>query len=135
MSTEVYEDERAHRIEWNQRIDAPEFTWTEYVTGEEFRSSLVSLHEAIAAEGADRYLVDTREITAHDDEDKRWIAETWIPDLVDDGVRYGAGIYPDSAIAEMDMEKIEDQVNQISEQFTFRAFRGRDEAVAWLSEQ
>jgi len=135
MAAVPIEEEAHHTIEWDEANGVCLFTWTEYVTGEEFRASLNSLHEAIAERGVTKYLVDTRSITAHDDADKRWLAEEWIPRLVEDGVRYGAGVYPDSVIAEMDMEKIESQVNSVAEEYTFRTFGDPKEARDWLNRQ
>lgn len=135
MSVELLEDTEHHRIEWDDDVGAPVFTWKMHVTGDEFRASLNRLHETIVERGANKYLVDTQEIAAHDDADKRWLSETWIPRLVEDGVRYGAGVYPDSVVAEMDMEKIEAQVNQSAEDYTFKTFGDLDEALRWLGRQ
>lgn len=132
MSQQIAQESQYHAIEWDREIDAVRFTWKEYEAGEAFQTSLTQLHNAIEEAGTDKYLVDTRAITAHDDEDKQWITETWIPRLIDSGVRSGVSVYPESAISEMDMDGIEDSVNAIDDRFTFRAFTDIVAAREWL---
>jgi hypothetical protein len=135
MAAELHDDSRYHTIEYEPGLEAVCFTWDDYDPGEPFRESLNALHEAIVDRGVEKYLVDTRKITAHDEADKAWIAETWIPNLIDDGVRAGASVYPESAIADMDMEGIEESVNAIDEGYTFKGFTDPDAARSWLADR
>jgi hypothetical protein len=135
MSAELYDDSTYHTIEIDEELGAALFTWDAYDSGEPFRNSLSRLREVLADRDMEKYLVDTRKITAHDEEDKAWIAETWIPRLVEEGVRAGASVYPESAIADMDMGGIEDSVNAIADGYTFKGFTDPDDARAWLARQ
>jgi hypothetical protein len=135
MSVETVDRSASHTIEWNPEVEALEFAWNQFAKDEQLRTSLDALHEAIATRGADRYLVDTREIQAHQQEDEQWIAETWIPRLIDDGVRYGASVYPESTISDMEMKGIEEEGNSIDDRYTFRAFQDRTRAIEWLGDR
>jgi hypothetical protein len=135
MAAELHDEGEYHTIEIDEELGAALFTWEAYDSGEPFRNSLNRLHEVLAEHGMERYLVDTRKITAHDEADKAWIAETWIPKLVDDGVRAGASVYPESAVADMDMDEIERSVNAIADDYTFKGFTDPERARSWLARQ
>lgn len=72
---------------------------------------------------------------AHEEEDKKWLAKNWLPSLLEHGVRAGAGVYSDSAIANLDMGRIERKLNAIDPRFEYRTFGTEAEALAWLAEQ
>jgi hypothetical protein len=132
---EVIERNDIQTVEWDDEIDLPVFTWNEYAAGETFRENARRWAEVIEERGADKYLVNTEGVSAHDDADKRWLAEEWVPDLIDKGVRRGAGVYPDSAIASMEMEEVEEQLSALDPGFEFRAFASDEEAKEWLRGQ
>lgn len=132
---EVIERTDVQTIEWDDEIGVPVFTWNDYVAGETFRENARRWEAFIEERGADMYIVNTEGVTAHDDDDKRWLAETWVPDLIDKGVRRGAGVYPDSAIASMEMEEVEEQISSIDPDFEFRACASNEEAKEWLADQ
>jgi|APHM01.1.fsa_nt_gi hypothetical protein len=111
------------------------FRWEEFVTGEPFRGAARDWEEYLAEHSETRYMVDTRTVSAHDDADKQWLAETWIPDLIEMGVRRGAGIYGESAISEMDMGRIEESLSLIDPGYEFRVFETTDEAAEWIRQQ
>ncbi|WP_237561645.1 hypothetical protein [Halorubrum halophilum] len=134
-STTVIEETDIYTAEWDAALDLPVFTWDEYAAGEAFREGARRWEEIIADRGADKYVVNTAGVTAHDDADKRWLAEEWVPDLIDAGVTRGAGVYADSAIASMEMEEVEEQLSSLDPDFEFRAFASNEEAKAWLRDQ
>lgn len=134
-ATTVLEDAQAYTIEWDEGLDVPVFTWDEYTAGETFRKTAREWEAVMERRDADRYIVNTESVTAHEDEDKRWLAETWIPDLIDIGVRRGAGVYADSAIASMEMEEVEETLSSIHPEYEFRVFASDEEAKAWLRDQ
>ncbi|AEH37327.1 hypothetical protein [Halopiger xanaduensis] len=133
--TELIERTDEYTIELDEEQGVPIFTYNAFVSGEELRDIARTWADFIASEDADQYVVNTESISAHDDADKRWLAETWIPDLIDHGVRHGAGVYADSAIASMDMEEIEGQLNAIDPDFEYRIFGSDDDALEWLAAQ
>lgn len=134
MGREQLEQTDLYTVEWATSADVPVFTWTQFCSGENFRESLRSWEAVMDDHDVQRYLVNTEAVTAHDDEDKRWLAETWIPDLVEMGVHSGAGVYAGSAIAEMDMGRIEEQMSGIDPNYEFRIFDNESDALDWLAE-
>lgn len=110
----------------------PLFRWEDYVTGKTFRMSAREWEEFMLENGVQKYLVDTQEVPAHKEDDKKWLAETWIPELIEEGIRRGGGVYRDSAIAEMDMSRVEDSLSSIHPEYEFRVFKTRGEAYDWI---
>lgn len=135
MPAETIEDTDEYTVSLDDERGIPVFTYETFLSGEEFRAVANRWEEIVAEQGAERYVVNTQAITAHDDEDKQWLAETWIPKLIDHGVRAGAGVFADSVIANMDMEQIESQLNAIDPGFEYRIFGSEADALAWLSDQ
>jgi len=113
----------------------PVFTYEEHVAGEELRDIAREWADVALDHGAERYVVNAQSISAHDEADKRWLAETWVPNLIENGVRAGAGVYADSAIAKMDNERIEEQLNAIDPGFEYRIFASDEAALSWLADQ
>ena len=135
MPTKVVERTEEYTIELDEELGVPIFTYNQFVSGETLREVALRWADVIETEGVERYVVNTEEFMAHRDEDKRWLAETWIPKLLDLGVRAGAGVYSDSAIASLDMGRIERKINGIDPQFEYRTFGSEADALAWLAEQ
>lgn len=134
-ATTVLEDADVYTIEWDEGLDVPVFSWDEYAAGEKFRESARQWESVMEQRGVEKYMVNTEAVTAHEEADKRWLAETWVSDLVDIGVRRGAGVFADSAIASMDMEEVEESMSSAHPDYEFRVFPNTEEARAWLRDQ
>ncbi|SEV84721.1 hypothetical protein [Natrinema salifodinae] len=135
MEKEELERTDEHTIELETELGVPIFTYNAFVAGEQLRTIARRWEAVIEANGVERYVVNTEEFMAHTEEDKQWLAETWIPNLIEHGVRAGAGVYSDSAIASLDMGRIETALNSIDSRFEYRTFGTEADAIAWLREQ
>lgn len=133
MSKAVLQDDTAYTIEWDDDIEAVVHTWEEFTSGQEFRDGCEALLDAIKRKNADRILVDTRGIQAHDDRDQEWLEEQWVPRVIDAGVSYAATLIPDSAIAEMDMEELMTELEEYD--YTTMMTADMDEAREWVASQ
>ncbi|MXR40645.1 hypothetical protein GRX01_04690 [Halobaculum sp. WSA2] len=133
MSVRTLGTEDAYTVKWDSNLDLPVFKWKRFVAGDEFREYSRRFMEIIADRGAEKYIDDTREITAHDDADKEWLAENWVLQLVEHGVRRGAGVYGESTIAAMEMENVEENMSAIHPDYEFRVFSTEEEAKDWLA--
>lgn len=135
MLTETIEQTDEYTVELDGDHGIPIYTYNKYVSGEVLREVARRWAEIADEENATRYLVNTEEIAAHKDEDKQWLGETWVPNLIDQGIRAGAGVYADSVIAKGDMERIEEKLNSIDPTFEYRTFGSQSKAVEWLAER
>jgi hypothetical protein len=133
MPTEVHEDTELYTIEDDEEIDAVVFTWDQFASGAKFREGCEALLETVQQRNASKVLTDTRGIRAHDAEDQAWMQNDWIPRAQQAGVEYTATVHPDSTIAEMDIEKLVEGVDEGAHEPLFTA--DMDEARRWLAEQ
>jgi len=126
VETELY------RIEWDDELDAVHYTWTEFASGETFREGANALLDYVRDRGAERVIVDTSGIEAHDDDDQRWLQEEWTPKLIDEGATTVAMVRNESVIAKMDMESFMAEM----EDLPYDAFMTDDmaEAREWVAE-
>ncbi|MFC4550467.1 MULTISPECIES: hypothetical protein [Halorussus] len=135
MSTETVAQTSEYTVEKDTEHGIPIFVYNEFASGEDLREIADRWAEVIEEEDAERYLVNTEEIAAHDDADKQWLADTWVPNLIDRGVRAGAGVYADSAIADMEMRRVEETLSSLDPDFEYRVFGTQSEALDWLADQ
>jgi hypothetical protein len=133
MSVEVHEDTELYTIEYDDEIGAIMFTWDQFASGTKFREGCEALLDAVRQYDASKVLTDTRGIRAHDAEDQVWMQEDWIPRAQQAGVEYTATVHPDSVIAEMDIEKLVEGIDDSGHEPLFTA--DMDEARRWLAEQ
>lgn len=133
MPQQVYEDTANYTIEWDSDLGAVIHTWTGFTSGEEFRAGCEALLDAIKAKNASYLIVDTRNVKAHDDEDKQWLQEEWTPRMVDAGVEGSAQVHPDSVISKMEMENLAEDMDDIP--FENFLTDSMDEARDWVASQ
>jgi len=133
MSTQVAADTQNYTIEVDEEIDAVVFTWNQFVTGQEFREGSNHLLEVIRREDKRKSIVDTSGIKAHDEADKEWLQEEWMPKVIDAGIEYTVSVTGDSVIAEMEMEQFVDQTADLP--FTYVLAGDMGEAREWIAEQ
>ena len=135
MSTETVAQTSEYTVKKDTEHGIPIFVYNEFTSGEDLREIANRWAEVIEEEDAKQYLVNTEEIAAHDDADKQWLADTWVPNLIDRGVRAGAGVYADSTIADMEMRRVEETLSSLDPNFEYRVFGTQSEALDWLAAQ
>lgn len=133
MQRQVVADTEKYTIEVDDGIDAILHTWDEFAAGQAFRDGCHELLEVIQGHDKTKLIVDTSGIQAHDDEDKAWLQEEWIPKSIDAGIEYSVSVTSDSVIAEMEMEEFVDQAQDLP--FTYVMASDMGEAREWIAEQ
>ena len=133
MPQQVHEETANYTIEWDGDLDAVIHTWTGFTAGEQFREGCNALLHAIEAKNASYLIVDTRNVKAHDDEDKQWLQEEWTPRMVEVGVEGSAQVHPDSVISKMEMENLAEEMDDIP--FENFLTDSMDEAREWVATQ
>lgn len=133
MPQQVIADEQHYTIELDEEVDAIVHTWDEFVAGEEFREGSNALLDVIRQQDKSKLMVDTSGIQAHDDEDKAWLEEEWMPRIIDAGIEYDVVVAGDSVVSEMEMEEFVDQTDHLP--LTFVMAGNKDEAREWLAER
>lgn len=133
MASQTAVDDENYTIEIDERVDAVVHTWDEFTTGEEFREGCQELLDTIRRHDKAKMLIDTSGIQAHDDEDKQWLQEEWIPKAIDAGIEYAVSVPGESVISEMEMEEFVDQAQDFP--YTYVLIGTKEEAREWLAEQ
>jgi len=133
MPRQVAADTEQYTIEIDEDIDAILHTWDAFAAGQEFRDGCHELLDVIERNDKSKLLVDTSGIQAHDDADKEWLEEEWIPETIEAGIDYSVSVTGDSVISEMEMEEFVDQTQHLD--YTFVMAGSTDEAREWLDEQ
>lgn len=133
MSVEVYEEAEHYRIEWDSDLQAVVHFWTDFCTGQDFKDGSNALLEFIRSKDASKMIVDTSGIQAHDEEDKRWLQEVWVPKVADAGVDHSVVVHPDSVISQMEMEDFAQELDGIG--LTQYNTSDMEEARRWLADK
>lgn len=133
MPREVYADTADYTIEYDGETGAIIHTWDQYVSGQDFRDGANELLEFIRQRDTSKLVVDTSGIQAHDDADKEWLQEEWIPKIIDAGIEYSVTVYADSVISEMEMEEFADQAGD--HPYTIVVTGDMSEAREWIAEK
>ncbi|WP_123535371.1 hypothetical protein [Halosimplex salinum] len=133
MSAQVAADTEKYTIEVDDDIDAIVHTWDAFAAGQEFRDGCNELLDVIRWNGKSKLLVDTSGIQAHDEADKEWLQEEWIPETIETGIEYSVSVTGDSVISEMEMEEFVDQAQDLD--YTYVLAGDMGEAREWIAEQ
>ena len=130
---EVVKDAPNYTIEWDSDIDAILHKWTGFTAGDQFREGANDLLEVIESKNTSKLLVDTSNIKAHNDGDKQWLQEEWVPKMLEAGIEHSAQVHSDSAISKMEMEGLMDAMDDIP--YDAYITSSLEEGREWLAEQ
>ncbi|ACV11590.1 conserved hypothetical protein [Halorhabdus utahensis DSM 12940] len=133
MSVETLRDEDTHTIEYDDELNALIHTWNTFSSGETFREGANELLSVFTERDVSKLIIDTTEVKAHDEEDKQWLQEVWLPNMIDVGLAASVNVHRESVIAEMDMQETVDPLED--EPFENFMTDDMDEAREWLAEQ
>lgn len=133
MPQQVHVDAENYTIEVDDEIGAIVHTWEQFTSGEEFREGCNELLEFIRERDESKLIIDTSGIPAHDEADKQWLQEEWIPEEIEAGIEYSVSVTSDSAISQMEMEQFVDQTADLP--LTYVMAGDMAEAKEWIAEQ
>lgn len=131
MATELETETDFYRIEWDDEIDTVIFTWTDFATGDRFKEGANALLEAFERRDSSKVINDTSGIQAHNEEDKRWLQEEWIPKILDAGMEYNVIVHKESVISEMDIEAFSEQLEKLP--YEHHMTDSMDDAREWMA--
>lgn len=133
MPRQIHAEAENYTIELDPEIGAIVHTWTKFVSGERFREGANELLDAIKTHRVSKMIVDVKGIKAHNEADKQWLQEEWMPSVIDAGIEYSVTVHSASALSEMEMERFVDQAGDLP--FTYVLASDMDEARQWIAEQ
>ncbi|MXR52917.1 hypothetical protein GRX03_15060 [Halovenus sp. WSH3] len=133
MGTETLATGETYRMEWDSDLEAVLFTWTSFASGEQFREGANTILEYFETNDVSKLIVDTSGIEAHDDDDQDWLEDEWTPAMIDAGMEYNCVVYPESAIAQMDRDRMQDRLEALPYDALWTD--SMEEAKEWMSER
>jgi len=133
MPQQVRVDEETYTIEVDDDVPTIIHRWDKFTSGQEFRDGCNDLLQFIRDHDYDKLIIDTSNIKAHDEADKEWLQEEWIPKEIEAGIDYSVSVHSDSVISETEMETFVDQTQDLP--FTYVLADDMDGAKEWLAEQ
>jgi len=133
MPQQVEEEGENYRIEWDSQLNAAIFTWTDFVSGEDFQEGANACLEYARKNDFSKIIVDSSGIQAHDDEDTEWLREEWVPAMLDEGVTEFATVHKDSVISEMDVEGMMEELKSLPHD-TY-VTKDMEDARDWIANQ
>lgn len=126
----AYFDREFATVEYDAEVDTVYTKMTGFARGEEFRSYMEAVIDAVDDTGTNCILADTREQPTLDQEDQDWVIETWGPRAVEHGADCMALIAPEQVVAKMTVDTV---VEESDDELTRRWFETIDEAEEWLA--
>ncbi len=131
--SDVYAETDRYCVAYDAEIEAVVIEWKQFVTGEPFQEGMETVLECIRARDASGELADSRAIKSLDDDDMVWMLGDWTPRAIDAGLESIAIVYPDSVIAEMNLDRVTEQGADMPLDQTIT--KDIDEARRWLQAQ
>lgn len=113
MQRELHEENELYKLEFDPEIEAVLFTWKEFAGGQDFKDGANAIYEYFKEVDSYKVLVDTSAIKAHAEEDGAWLLDDWTPRMIEAGMDYNCVVYPESVIAEMDRDALEEELSQL----------------------
>ncbi|NBD27783.1 hypothetical protein [Paenibacillus glycinis] len=127
--TNYYTSDKAH-IYWDEAIESVVITWNSFAQGDEFREPLDKMIELAVMKKAKKALFDSSHILVLA-EDTKWLAEEWLPRLLNAGIQYAATVNPVKHVTDGGKGKTPSRRN--AKKWQHHEFEGVHHAVKWLS--
>lgn len=106
--------------------------WRGFANSSEFRASTMRILEAIQSIGAAALVSDNRRLEGVTEQDQLWLRDTWIPLVVNSGLRRIAVVVPGRGLGKIASEQILAQEGMKA--FSTRTFTTVSEAMEWAAE-
>lgn len=135
MARETIEETDVYTIQWDDDVGALVHKWDKYAAGDAFRQGCEALLDVVENRNASKLLIDSREISAVNDDDQQWMFEDWVPRTAEAGIEHTATVYQQSTIAEMNMKRIAETVEEFDDLGESHMTSDVTEAREWLADQ
>ena len=109
---ETYLDAPYLSIRWRAIPQILYAEWKGFATSEEFRSALLIGLRAIREHHVRGYVSDARKAKVVTPDDRKWVAEVWLPGAVAAGLQRMAMVTPETGLGKSIVEEIVNDVDQ-----------------------
>lgn len=126
-------DTKCMSVQWDEVERCVQLRWKGFAQGDEYRTGMNKVLELLTARKASRWLIDAREMSVVTQTDQGWMMRDWRPRAIAAGLKKVAVVMPSSAIAQMSIHRMENNLKDPTDQVIATAyFPSTDEARAWL---
>jgi len=115
----------------DRTVPCVSLVWKGYATSTQLRFVLESVLEMLSEFGLSKVLGDDTALAMINDEDRRWIAEDWMPRAHAAGLRAAASMRPRSYFGRLSLSTL---LEQAPRQILLNSFDDLAEAQRWLTE-
>ncbi|OXM85509.1 hypothetical protein [Paenibacillus rigui] len=125
----IYYESPQADVEWNETLNSVVVTWKGFAQGEKFQEPLNKALNLSKQKKAEKWLIDTRYASASTQNDQKWIAEQWHPNLMETGLRSLAIVKPNKTVANLSINRT---ISDLVISYAVEHFTTLDEASIWL---
>ncbi len=129
MDDQIYLDERYLSIRWRS---VPQILYAEckgYATSAEFRAALLKRVQAIREHHVVGYVSDARKAKVFVTEDRQWVSEVWLPQVVKAGLKRMAMVTADQGLGKAIIEDVAKEIDNHG--LSMRKFNSVAAATVW----
>jgi hypothetical protein len=127
----LYYETEAIRVSYDEELQLGKGEWKGFVSSDIYRSTALHLLEFVTEHRIMRWLSDRSQMKAIRQQDQQWMAEEFIPKIIDSPLRRMANVLSPDVFKNMDMEQIIRRRSSLGN-IAFRDFETVAEAMEWL---
>jgi hypothetical protein len=129
--SQVIVDTPTVNLVWDDDVKCMRIGWSgEFMSGEDYRSTLLKLLDVLEEKRGSRMLFDMRNMPVMSPDDQAWVLSEWMPKSLKAGLKYSAVVMPQRALSKMTLRHIAKDASVIERQRAY--FETLEEATAWL---
>lgn len=127
----LYYETEAIRVSYDEELQLGKGEWKGFVSSEVFRSTALHLLEFVVEYRITRWLSDRSHMKAIRQQDQQWMAEEFIPKIIDSPLRRMANVLSSDVVEKRNVEQIIRRSRGLGN-LSFRDFETVAEALEWL---
>ena len=128
---QIIVDSPTVNLVWDNDVRCMRIGWSgEYMSGEDYRATLLTLLDVLKQKRGRRMLFDMRHMPVMSPDDQAWVQSEWMPKSLKAGLRYSAVVMPERALSRLTLRHIARDASNVDRQRAY--FDTLEEATSWL---
>jgi hypothetical protein len=93
-------------VQWDAATRCVVIEWKDFAFGEEYRTALNTVLQALEENKSGKLLADSRRMKAIPQEDQEWLMKDWVPRSAKVGLKHSAVVLPKSTLGQMTLQRL-----------------------------